>query len=58
MRPMGNPAWMEGDRSSLDALAAHEIPLYIVKELVAVDVAMVVRGRYGLWVIIIKPRDE
>ena len=44
---------MQGNHSPRYIFTAHEISINIVQQLIAIDVGMVVRGRNGLWMIII-----
>jgi hypothetical protein len=49
---------MECERSYFDSSAAAEVSADVVEDLVAVDVAMVVRDWYGLRVVVEFSRDE
>src|SRR6056297_625013 len=58
MRAVWNAAGMLGNTAFIYALAAHEVTLYIVEYLVGIDIAMRVRRRDGLRVVVVLARAE
>ncbi len=52
MRTMRNTCGMQGDHATGHILAAHEIAVYIIQHFIAVDIAVVIRCRNGLRMII------
>src|SRR6185312_9028955 len=55
MRPVRDPAGMQGDHAFRHILAAHEIAVDIVKDLITVDIAVIVGGGYREGMIIEQP---
>ena len=58
MRSVGDTGWMQGHHPAGDMLAAHEIPVNIVQQFIAVDIAMVVGRRNTLGMVVVHPGDE
>ncbi len=52
MWAMGDTAWVQGDHTPCYVLAAHKITVYIIQQFIAVDIAVVIRRRDGLGMII------
>lgn len=53
MWTVGNASRMQGDLSFFNVISAHKITIHIIQQLIAVDVAMVIRRRNGIGMIII-----
>ena len=53
-----NTGRMKGEHPAGDMFAAHEIPIDIIQQLVAVDIAVIVGSRNTLRMVIVHPGDE
>lgn len=58
VRAVRNAAGVQRDLAALHVIAAHEVAIYVIQHLVAVDVAVVVRCGDGLWVVVVEPRHK
>jgi len=52
LRSMRYAGWMDGERAFAYASPAHEVPAYIKQNLIALQIAVVVRSRNGVRMII------
>src|ERR1700735_1872776 len=58
MRPMRNTPGMQRDHPLCHILPAHEIPVDIIKQLVTIDIAVIIRSGNGQGMIVEQPRTE
>ena len=58
MRPVRDAARMQRDVSGGNVVAAHEIAVHVIQHLIRINVAVVVRGRNGLRMVIVEARAE
>jgi len=55
MRPMRYPAGVKRNHALFNMLPTHKVPIHIIQYFIAVYIAVVVRRRNGLRMVIIQP---
>jgi hypothetical protein len=58
VRSVWNTRGMQGDHPAGDMLAAHKVTIHVIQEFIAVDIAVIVRRRNALGMVVVHPGDE
>src|SRR5690554_4412325 len=49
-----NSSRMQGYITNIDIITTHKISIYIIQHLIAIYIAMIIRGRNSIWMVIVK----
>src|SRR3970282_2698224 len=57
-RSVRDPFWVQCYVSLLDIVAAHKVTVYIIQDLVTVNISVIVRCRNCFWMVIVQSRNK